>query len=58
MLLENHQSVFAYTRNWNDETLLVVSNFYDEEVTVNIHLERMEEVDDILILIIQILNLH
>lgn len=34
-LLDDHQQVFAYTRNWKNEKLLVVSNFYGEEVTVN-----------------------
>lgn len=35
LLYEDHPQVFAYTRNWKDETLLVVNNFYGEEVTVN-----------------------
>lgn len=42
-LLVDHPHIFAYTRNWNDETLLVVSNFYGEEITVDIPLEGMEE---------------
>ena len=42
----DHPHIFAYTRNWNNETLLVVSNFYGEEITVDIPLEGMEEVED------------
>ncbi|WP_318614070.1 alpha,alpha-phosphotrehalase [Sporosarcina sp. YIM B06819] len=43
-LLTDHSHIFAYTRNWNDETLLVVSNFYGEEIAVDIPLKGMEEV--------------
>ncbi len=42
-LLVEHPHIFAYTRNWNDEKLLVVSNFYGEEITVDVPLEGMEE---------------
>lgn len=34
LLFEEHQEIFAYTREWQDEVLLVVSNFYDNDVTV------------------------
>ena len=44
LLLGDHQSVFAYTRNWKNETLLVVNNFYAEEVTVNFNLEKSDDV--------------
>ncbi len=44
-LLMDHPHVFAYTRNWNDETLLVVSNFYGEEITVDIPQAGMEEAE-------------
>lgn len=47
-LLDNHQHVFAYTRNWNSEKLLVVSNFYAEEVTVDFSSEKKEEIEIIL----------
>lgn len=47
-LLDNHQQVFAYTRNWQNEKLLVVSNFYSEEVTVHFNIEPVEEVKIIL----------
>lgn len=47
-LLDNHQHVFAYKRNWNDEKLLVVSNFYGEEVTVNFNDEKREEIEILL----------
>ena len=32
--LEDHPKLFAYERNWNDETLLVFCNFSGEEVTI------------------------
>ena len=47
-LLDSHQHVFAYTRNWNSEKILVVSNFYAEEVTVNFTDEKKEEIEIIL----------
>ena len=42
LLLADHPRVFVYTRNWKNETLLVVSNFYAEEVTVELDLEEVE----------------
>jgi trehalose-6-phosphate hydrolase len=45
MLLEDHQSVFAYTRNWENETILVVNNFYGEEVTVGFDLKTAGNVE-------------
>src|SRR5690625_5280276 len=39
LLLEDHQRVFVYQRKYENETLLVVSNFYGEEVKVNLQLE-------------------
>lgn len=47
-LLDNHQQVFAYTRNWHDEKLLVVNNFYGEEVTVHFNFEQVEKVEILL----------
>ena len=48
LLLEDHESVFAYTRNWENETLLVVNNFYAKEVTVNFNLEKSDDVSVVL----------
>jgi trehalose-6-phosphate hydrolase len=45
MLLEDHQSVFAYMRNWENETILVVNNFYGEEVTVGFDLKTAGNVE-------------
>lgn len=42
LLLADHPRVFVYTRNWKNETLLVVSNFYAEEVTVELDLAEVE----------------
>ncbi|MFD3449331.1 alpha-glucosidase [Microbacteriaceae bacterium 4G12] len=43
LILEDHPSIFAYVRTWNDETLLVIANFTEnscafelpEEITYN-----------------------
>lgn len=42
LLLADHPRVFVYTRNWKNETLLVVSNFYAEEVKVDLDLAEVE----------------
>ncbi len=34
LLLADHPQIFAYTRKWNNETLLVVNNFYEHEIEV------------------------
>ncbi|MBG9792763.1 trehalose-6-phosphate hydrolase [Paenibacillus dendritiformis] len=34
LLLADHKQVFAYARQWQNETLLVVSNFYREPVSL------------------------
>ncbi|UJL47004.1 alpha,alpha-phosphotrehalase [Virgibacillus sp. NKC19-16] len=39
LLLEDDPQLFAYTRNWKGERLIVVSNFYAEEVTVNLPID-------------------
>lgn len=31
LLLEEHPDLFVYVRNWNDEKLLVINNFYGKE---------------------------
>ncbi|WP_284141693.1 MULTISPECIES: alpha,alpha-phosphotrehalase [unclassified Virgibacillus] len=35
-LLKDHPSVWAYARNWKDQSLLVISNFYDKPVQITI----------------------
>ncbi|MFC4559936.1 alpha,alpha-phosphotrehalase [Virgibacillus kekensis] len=45
LILEDDDKIFSYTRNWNGETLLVVSNFYAEEVTPEIDLERDGDIE-------------
>jgi trehalose-6-phosphate hydrolase len=43
----NHPSIWAYTRTVNNEVLLVINNFYGEEITysapVNVHLDGMKQ---------------
>ncbi|WGU94474.1 alpha,alpha-phosphotrehalase [Paenibacillus dendritiformis] len=34
LLLADHEQVFAYARQWQNETLLIVNNFYSEPVTL------------------------
>lgn len=34
LLLADHEQIFAYARQWQNETLLVVNNFYREPVTL------------------------
>lgn len=48
LLLEDDNHIFAYTRNTNGETLLVISNFYAEEVTTDIKLENEGKVELVL----------
>jgi oligo-1,6-glucosidase len=31
LILENHESIFAYTRTLGNEKLVVINNFYEEE---------------------------
>ncbi|WP_010098154.1 alpha,alpha-phosphotrehalase [Ornithinibacillus scapharcae] len=42
LLLDDDPQIFAYTRNWNGEQLIVVNNFYDTEVEVNLPLQLKE----------------
>ncbi|SFB04676.1 trehalose-6-phosphate hydrolase [Lentibacillus halodurans] len=44
LLLEDDQKIFAYIRNWNNETLLVVSNFYAEEATASFDIDQTRDV--------------
>jgi trehalose-6-phosphate hydrolase len=48
LLLENDPRIFAYTRNWKDEILVVVSNFYAENVKVNLNLDHSKKVQILL----------
>jgi len=40
LILEDDPQIFAYTRNWNEEKLIVISNFYDKEVSVDLQLDK------------------
>src|SRR5699024_936296 len=40
LLLEDEPQIFAYTRNWNEEMLIVISNFYGKDATVDLQLEK------------------
>ncbi|WP_087974507.1 alpha,alpha-phosphotrehalase [Oceanobacillus rekensis] len=40
LLFEDDPQIFAYTRNWNGEKLIVISNFYGKEITVDLQLEK------------------
>ena len=42
LLLEDHPEVMAYTRKWEDQTLLVVANFYGGDL----EFELPKEIDD------------
>ncbi|SFD88603.1 trehalose-6-phosphate hydrolase [Lentibacillus persicus] len=44
LLLEEHPRVFAYTRNWNGEKLIVVNNFYAEETAVKLPVDTTGDV--------------
>ena len=47
ILDENHTKIWAYTRTANDEVLLVINNFYGEEITysvpVHVQLDGMKQ---------------
>ncbi|PEZ88103.1 alpha,alpha-phosphotrehalase [Bacillus cereus] len=47
ILDENHSKIWAYTRTVNDEVLLVINNFYGEEITysvpVHVQLDGMKQ---------------
>ncbi|WP_047983178.1 alpha,alpha-phosphotrehalase [Ornithinibacillus californiensis] len=45
LLLDSDPKIFAYTRNWNGERLIVVNNFYGEEATVELPLDWKEETE-------------
>ncbi|MBC5636951.1 alpha,alpha-phosphotrehalase [Ornithinibacillus sp. BX22] len=39
LLLDDDSQIFAYTRNWNGEQLIVVNNFYGKEATVELPID-------------------
>ncbi|WP_188456970.1 alpha,alpha-phosphotrehalase [Virgibacillus oceani] len=44
LLYEDDSNIFAYTRNWNGESILVASNFYKEEITVGFDMGSSKDV--------------
>ncbi|AXI08008.1 alpha,alpha-phosphotrehalase [Oceanobacillus zhaokaii] len=48
LLLADDPRVFAFTRNWQDEKLVVVSNFYSEETTVQLPVGSLDNVEVLL----------
>ena len=49
LLLDKNPQIFAYTRNWNGERILVVSNFYGKDATVDLQLEKAKGVPEVLL---------
>lgn len=45
LLLNDDPAIFAYERNWQNEKLLVLNNFYDKEVTVNLPEIQLEQAE-------------
>jgi trehalose-6-phosphate hydrolase len=43
LLLDADPQIFAYTRNWENEKLLVISNFYGKDAVVNLQFEEEKE---------------
>lgn len=39
LLMEEHPTIFAYTRNYQQETLLVISNFYGKQAEITVPFE-------------------
>ncbi|SHN34017.1 alpha,alpha-phosphotrehalase [Gracilibacillus kekensis] len=42
LLLADHPQIFAYTREWKNEKLMVVNNFYGEEVSIELPIEHAD----------------
>src|SRR5690606_7430314 len=40
LLFKDHPQIFAYTRTWKDEKLLVLNNFYGKDVTIDLELDK------------------
>lgn len=49
LLLDKDPQIFAYTRDWNGERILVVSNFYGKDATVDLQLEKSKGVPEVLL---------
>lgn len=49
LLLENHSEIFAYKRSLNEETLLVLCNFSEKELEINLLRELANHSSEILI---------
>ncbi|WP_033828871.1 alpha,alpha-phosphotrehalase [Bacillus andreraoultii] len=45
LLLDEDPNIFVYTRQWNEEMLIVVSNFYGEEKEISIPVEKKENAE-------------
>ncbi|MEC5424660.1 alpha,alpha-phosphotrehalase [Virgibacillus sp. C22-A2] len=48
LLYKDNPQLFAYTRKWEEETLVVVNNFYTEEVTVHLPIDKAERAEILL----------
>jgi len=49
LLFEDNPQVFAYKRQWNNEELIVISNFYGKEITVDMPVEKTANYLEILL---------
>lgn len=49
LLFADDPQIFAYTRNWNGEKLLVISNFYGKEVNVDLESHMTDRHPEILL---------
>ncbi|WEG13178.1 alpha-glucosidase [Pullulanibacillus sp. KACC 23026] len=49
LVLENHDFVYAYTRKFNDETVLVLCNLFNEDAKVNLPKELVSEQAELLL---------
>ena len=49
LLFEDDPQVFAYKRQWNNEELIVISNFYGEEITVDMQMRETTNQPEILL---------
>ncbi|MHC1749940.1 MAG: alpha,alpha-phosphotrehalase [Cellulosilyticaceae bacterium] len=49
LILEEHPEIFAYTRSYHEETILVICNFYSNEVEFNLPQNIVITKNDILI---------
>ena len=43
LLLDADPQIFTYTRNWKDEKLLVISNFYGKDTVVDLQFEEVKQ---------------